>query len=281
MAKMNNEKRNEILKEATLANIQYVDSHAHLLGIEKKDINLNNLLNTMKENNFIVLDIGTTQNDIVERYNKLKNFSNIYYSVAVGPWAVKDKKSEHDTIIKNLQENINNYPIKAIGEIGLDNYWKYGEKELQEDLFIKQINLANDNNLPILIHNREADNQIINILNSIDLKKNSIIHCFSSDMKFAKFALDKGFSISFASTITYKNNNQLREILKYVPLERLLLETDSPYLSPEPFRGKTNTPLLIPLSYKIAAEIKKTTVENLALNVKRNLQSLLDDPLVL
>jgi len=280
MAKMNNEKREEILKEATLANIQYVDSHAHLLGIEKKDVNLNELLGSLKNNNYIVLDIGTTPNDIINRYNKLKGYNNIYYSVAVGPWGVMNNEEEHDSLIKELQDNIDNYPIKAIGEIGLDNYWEYGTKELQEDLFIKQIHLANDNNLPILIHNREADKQMIEILSSINLKRNSIIHCFSSDIEFAKFALDKGFSISFASTITYKKNDELREILKYVPMNRLLLETDAPYLSPEPFRGKVNTPLLIPLSYKIAAEIKKVSVENLAINVKRNLQSLLDDPLI-
>lgn len=279
MAKLNSEKRNTILKNATIDKVQYVDSHAHLLGIEKKDIDLNKLLETLKENNYIVLDIGTTENDIIERYNKLKNYNNIYYSVAVGPWGVKSTKLEHSKIIESLQDNIINYPIKAIGEIGLDNYWEYGTKELQEDLFIKQINLANDNNLPILIHNREADNQMVEILNSIDLKRKSIIHCFSSDMKFAKFALDKGFSISFASTITYKKNDNLREILEYVPLDRLLLETDAPYLSPEPFRGKTNTPLLIPLSYQRAAEIKKVSVENLAKSVKRNLQDLLDDPL--
>ncbi|MGD1821568.1 MAG: TatD family hydrolase [Pleomorphochaeta sp.] len=277
MAKISKEKRQIILNNATLKNIEYVDSHAHLLVIEEKGEDINNILKVIDDNNYVILDIAINEYDIEKRYNKLKDYKNIYLSTALGPWGTKDTKEDNSKIIKTLQENINNYPIKAIGEIGLDNYWNYSTKELQEDLFIKQIELANNNNLPILIHNREADNQIINILNNIKLKRESTIHCFSSDLNFAKFALDKGFYISFASTITYKKNEELRKILQYVPLDRLLLETDSPYLSPEPFRGKTNTPLLIPLSYKKAAEIKKVTIEDLAINVKRNLLHLLDD----
>lgn len=280
MAKMTNEKRNIILKEATIKDIEYIDSHAHLLAIENKGINLENLLLELEKNKYLILDIAISENDIEERYQKLKNFKNIFLTTASGPWQTQKNEIENTKLIHTLEKNIINFPIKAIGEIGLDNYWDYGEKKLQEDLFIKQIDLANKYNLPILIHNREADTQIINILNKYPLKKQSVIHCFSSNLSFAKFALDKGFYISFASTITYKKNDELRNILKYIPLDRLLLETDAPYLSPEPFRGKTNTPLLIPLSYKKAAEIKKLSIEDLSKNVKRNLLNLLDDPLI-
>ncbi len=279
MTKITKEKREKILKEATIEELEYVDSHAHLLKIEQKGIKLNHLINELENNKYTILDIGTNENDIIERYNKLKNCKNIYFSAAVGPWGTKKTKEENSISVNTIEKNLKDYPIKAIGEIGLDNYWDYGEKELQEDLFIKQIKLANKYNLPIIIHNREADKQMINIIDNIELKKASIIHCFSSDLNFAKFVLDKGFYISFASTITYKKNDDLRSVLEYVPINRLLLETDAPFLSPEPFRGKTNTPLLIPLSYKKVAEIKKVTIQDLAINVKRNLLNLLDNPL--
>lgn len=276
MAKITNEKRLQQLKEATKENLIYTDTHFHSLEIEKKDIDIKNLLNQMKEMNYIALDIGINENDIEKRYNLLKDYKNIYLSTAIGPWGVKDSVAKHDILIEALESNIKKYPVKAIGEIGLDNYWKYGTKELQEDLFIKQIKLANKYNLPIIIHNREADNQISNIIKTTSFKKNGIIHCFSSNLEFAKIALDKDFYISFAGTITYKNNDELRNVLKYVPLNKLLIETDSPYLSPIPFRGKTNTPLLIPLIYQEIASIKKIKIEDLCLNVKRNLLTLLD-----
>ncbi len=276
MAKITKEKKLQILKEATKENLIYTDTHFHSLEIEKKEIDIKNLLDQMEKMSFIALDIGINENDIESRYNLLKDYKNIYLSTAIGPWGVKDSTEKHDALIDTLEANIKNYPIKAIGEIGLDNYWKYGTKELQEDLFIKQIHLANKYNLPIIIHNREADEQIINIIKKISFKKNGIIHCFSSNLEFAKIALDKDFYISFAGPITYKNNEELREVLKYVPINKLLIETDSPYLSPTPFRGKTNTPLLIPLIYQEIASIKKIAIEDLCLNVKRNLLTLLD-----
>jgi len=276
MAKITKEKRLQLLKEATKKNLIYTDTHFHSLEIEKQEIDIKNLLDQMEKMNFIALDIGINENDIENRYNLLKDYKNIYLSAAIGPWGVKDSIEKHDILINTLESNIKNYPIKAIGEIGLDNYWKYGTKELQEDLFIKQIHLANKYNLPIIIHNREADEQMINIIKTTNFNKNGIIHCFSSNLEFAKIALDKDFYISFAGPITYKSNEELRNVLKYVPINKLLIETDSPYLSPTPFRGKTNTPLLIPLIYKEIASIKKITIEDLCLNVKRNLLTLLD-----
>lgn len=274
MAKMNKAKRAKLLKEATIENISYTDSHFHTLEIIKKGINASSLLSQMQTNNYIGLDIGTKAEDFKERYKLIKNYPNIYLSSGVGPWATKSEE-EHDKIIEVLEANIKKYPVKAIGETGIDNYWDYGTKQLQEDLFLKQINLANKHNLPIIIHNREADEQIINIIKNNSFSQSGIIHCFSSNIEFAKIALDKGFYISFAANITYKKNDELREVLKYVPLERLLLETDAPFLPPQPFRGKLNTPLLIPLAYKEAAEIKKIGIEEIATNVKRNLLHLL------
>lgn len=274
MAKYNKEKRLKLLQEATIDSLLYTDSHFHALEIMKKGIDINELLSTLDKKDYLALDIGINENDIKDRYELLKNYENIYLTTGIGPWGTKDKDI-HSKNISILENNIKNYPIKAIGEIGLDNHWDYGSKELQTDLFIKQIELANSYNLPIVIHNREANEQLSEIIKSHKFTKSGIIHCFSADKDFAKIALDNGFYISFAATITYKKNEELRDALQYIPLDRLLLETDSPYLPPQPFRGKINTPLLIPLVYKQASETKKVDVESISINVRKNLLTLL------
>ena len=274
MAKYNKEEREEILKQATVAKCEYTDSHFHTTEIMKKGIDIDQLLTDLQDNNYLALDIGIDEKDIEDRYNLLKKYDNIHLSTGVGPWGV-GTKVQHDKKLNVLEKNIKNYPIKAIGEIGLDNHWNYGTKKLQADLFEGQISLANHYELPVIIHNREADTDILKTIKNMKFSKNGIIHCFSADLKFAKIALDRGFYISFAGTITYKNNNSLRDVLKYVPLDRLLLETDSPYLTAEPFRGKINTPLLIPLVYQAAATIKKVEISDLCSNVRKNLLNLL------
>ncbi len=275
MAKYNEEKRNKLLKEATDKNLSYTDSHFHLLAMRDKNIDITNLLQELKNSNYTALDIAVKENDIEERSKIVKDYDNIYLSCGVGPWGTKDIKS-HEKSLNIIETNINKYRVKAIGEIGLDYHWDYGESYLQEDLFIKQIELANKYNLPVIIHNRDADDKMKEIINHTNFRTNGIIHCFSSDIEFAKIALDKGFYISFSATITYKKNDELRKALEYVPLERLLLETDSPYLPPQPFRGKFNSPLLIPLVYKEASEIKKVEISDICTNVKKNLLTLLD-----
>lgn len=275
MAKYNKEKRNRLLKEATDKNLSYTDSHFHLLAMKEKGTDLTLLLEELKNNNYTALDIAVNENDIEERSLLVKDYNNIYLSCGLGPWGTKDKKA-HDKSLNIIETNINKYSVKAIGEIGLDYHWDYGESYLQEDLFIKQIELANKYKLPIIIHNREADDKMKEIIQNTSFSTNGIIHCFSSDTEFAKIALDKGFYISFSATITYKKNDELRKALEYVPLDRLLLETDAPYLPPQPFRGKFNSPLLIPLVYKEAADIKKVEISDICTNAKRNLLNLLD-----
>ena len=144
-----------------------------------------------------------------------------------------------DEITKIVKENKTN-KLVAIGEIGLDYYWNKDNKELQKEAFVKQIDLANELELPIVMHSRDASIDTINIIREHPVKKAGIFHCCQFNQEMIKQALELGYYISFAGPVTFKNSKNASEIVKMVPLDRILIETDSPYLSPEPNRGKRN-----------------------------------------
>ena len=151
----------------------------------------------------------------------------------------------------------------------------YGEKGEMEELFIACIELANELKLPITVHNREADKTVLEILRTHRADRRGIIHCFSGDMESARQFLDLGYAISFAGNVTYKSNEALREAASYVPDSSILLETDSPYLSPVPVRGRVNTPLNISYTYEFAAQLRGTSAQELNEKVKQNYFSIL------
>ncbi|MCK5199212.1 MAG: TatD family hydrolase, partial [Spirochaetales bacterium] len=157
-----------------------------------------------------------------------------------------------------------------IGEIGLDWNWNYGTKKLQIELFEAQIELANKYKLPILIHNREADKEVIETLKTTPPSSGGIVHCFSSDYQAAVNFLDLGLSISFAGNATYKKNSNLREVAAQIPEESIFVETDSPYLSPQKVRGKLNHPGHIGFIYETIAECRKMAIDELIISVKDN-----------
>lgn len=254
--------------------LPFIDSHFHCNSIAKhKDIE--EILTKMGHSGFAGgIDVGTDCDDLPEREKLLKKHPSIRLSAGIGPWGLLDQRSTNAqlTVLKN---NITTEKIVAIGEIGLDNHWDYGSRELQEELFINQLELAESLKLPIIIHTRDADEQMIAILKERTFSFSGIVHCFSSSQELAKTALDKDLYISFAGPITYAKNTALREILGQIPHDRLLLETDAPYLSPEPLRGSYNTPLNIPLTYRTAAQIRKVSLEQLAETVVTNFGTLL------
>ena len=173
--------------------------------------------------------------------------------------------------LKSLEKLIKNKKIVAIGEIGLDYYWNKENKDLQKNIFISQIELANKYNLPIVIHTRDAISDTIDILkNKVTVNKKGIFHCCPQNIDLIKNALDLGFFISFAGPITFKNSKNAKEVSKIVPLNRLLIETDSPYLSPEPNRGKRNDSSNIKYIAQKIAEYKETTIEEIASATYKN-----------
>ena len=163
-------------------------------------------------------------------------------------------------------ESLCSHPkVVAIGEIGLDYYWDTSPKELQQQIFREQIRLARRMNLPIVIHNRDAHGDVVRILKEENAAEvGGIMHCFSGSWEIAKQCLNMNFYISFGGPITFKNAVRPKEVLAKVPLDRLLIETDCPYLTPHPYRGKRNEPAYVSYVAEAAAEIKGIEMEEIA-----------------
>lgn len=212
-------------------------------------------------------DIDTTKNGkaLSEKYQ------NVYFAAGFHP-------SEIDGLTAESLEVIRQFALHdkcvAIGEIGLDYHWEPFDKNKQIDGFIKQIDLANQLKLPISVHSRDATEDMIKVLKEFAPKYQGVMHCYSGSVETAKILLDLGFYISFAGTLTFKNARNLVEVAKYVPTDRCLTETDSPYLAPTPYRGCLNSPAFVPLVTEKLAEIKGFSVEEVAKLVKENAKRL-------
>ena len=197
-------------------------------------------------------------------------FRLIIYSICgISPNDVPEKLEEIEGQLNLLEElivsNIESKKIVAIGEIGLDYYWNKENKEIQKEMFVKQIELANKYNLPIVIHTREAVDDTIDILRNVcNVKEKGVFHCCPLNRELVKQGLNLGFYISFAGPITFKNSKNADEIVGMVPLDKILIETDSPYLTPEPYRGTVNDSRKLKLVADKIAKVKNISVEEVA-----------------
>lgn len=172
--------------------------------------------------------------------------------------------------IKYIAEQ--NKKVVAIGEIGLDYHWNQDNKDLQKQAFIKQIQLANELELPIVIHTREAVMDTIEILKQNEVALKGVFHCCPLNRELVKEALKLGFYISFAGPVTFKNSKNADEIIAMVPNDKILIETDSPYLSPEPFRGRRNDPRNVKYIAQKIADVKELKLEDVATSTYQNAQ---------
>ena len=164
-----------------------------------------------------------------------------------------------------MEEIIKSNPkIIGIGEIGLDYYWDKSFKELQKEVFIKQIKFANQMNLPLNIHSREAHLDTLEILKKYNKNSTAIMHCFSGSLEFARECIKEGIYIALGGVVTFKNAKKTKEVAKNIPLEYLLLETDDPYLAPVPFRGKENQPMYVKYVAEEIANLRGITPEEVA-----------------
>ena len=209
-----------------------IDTHCHLSYEDYE-----NLDEIIKNMDGIMIASGCndkTNKEVLELVNK---YDNVYGALGIHP---EDVDNIDEDSFKLLEENINNPKIVAIGEIGLDYYWVSDNKEKQQDIFKRQLDIATKYNKPIVVHSREAIQDTYDILKQYKLKGS--LHCFSSSLEMAKEFIKLGYKIGVGGTVTFKNSKKLQEIVKEIDLKNILLETDSPYLSPEPFRGKKNNP---------------------------------------
>lgn len=252
-----------------------IDSHFHLLAMQAKGIETIGLLNEMQELSMQGLDVGIDFDDLAKRSSLLADYPFIHLSAGIGPWGVGSGQLPVIQQLDALSASLQAYKVCAIGEIGLDNHWDYGTKKSQSELFVSQMDMAQQRDLPIIIHSREADREISDLLRGRTFARQGIMHCFQGSKELALLAVSKGMFISFAGPITYKANAEMREIFKAIPPDHILLETDSPYLSPVPCRGKTNTPLHMVHIYEAAASLLGMGIGDLIVQMQSNFSAFL------
>ena len=241
-----------------------IDTHAHLDMIKNEED-----VKESVENLDYIITIGCDKEEIYKAVELSKKYDNVYASIGFHPYDVKDIKEEDIETLKKLA--IENEKVVAIGECGLDYYRDITPKDIQHKFFEKQIKLAKELNLPLIVHSRSANDDTVKILEKYaPYSASGIIHCFGGDVPMMEACVDMGFYISFAGNVTYPKADNLRKVLKKVPLDRLLLETDSPFLSPQKKRGKPNKPSNIFYTLEFVAdflgidkeELEKITDEN-------------------
>ena len=235
-----------------------IDTHAHL-DFPELYSNLSVIIENAKNNNVLkIITISTNLNKIEKIIQISNDHDVIYFTVGVHPNEVlKDDNYDNYTLISNIS---NNLKCVGVGECGLDYHFGNEDKEKQKLSFITQIKVARDNKLPLIIHSRDADDDMINILQN-EYKKGpfkAILHCFSSGKDLALCGLDLGFYISFSGIVTFKSAKLIQEIACIVPKDRILVETDAPYLAPTPFRGTINEPKNCYYTAKFLSDIRNS-----------------------
>ncbi|MBI4525474.1 MAG: TatD family hydrolase [Deltaproteobacteria bacterium] len=200
------------------------------------------------------------------------SFPGLFATVGMHP---HDARAVSDEDFQALAELATSPKVIAIGETGLDFYYKHSPPEVQMDLFSRFIDLAHSTGLPLVVHNRESDHEVARLLRQEGKGAvRGVIHCFTGDFEAAKSFLDLGFYLSFSGIITFKNAEPLRDVVRRLPLERLLVETDSPYLAPVPHRGKRNEPAYVRLVAELLGTLKGLGLEQVAETTSRNAESL-------
>ena len=245
-----------------------IDSHAHITS-ENYD-NIDEIVEEIKNNGVIAVlnaaDRIDTSYEVLELSKKYNNF--LFPCIGIHPESVEeiDKIGELENLIKNNK-------IYAIGEIGLDYYYTKENKDKQIELFNKQLDLAEKYDLPIVVHTRESIQDVYDVLKKRKLK--GVIHCFNGSYEMAKLFIKLGYKLGIGGVLTFKNS-KLYELIEKIDLENILIETDSPYLSPEPFRGKKNIPSNVYYVAKKIAEIKEITVEKVIEITSKNSVQIFD-----
>lgn len=244
--------------------MELFDSHCHL-DDKKFDEDRQEIIDSIFKSGVTKLvSAGYSLESSKRALELTKMYPQIYTISGISPNDIADNVENIDEEIVEIKEIAKNNKVVAIGEIGLDYYWNKENKELQKYAFIKQIEIANKLQLPIVIHTREAVNDTLEILKQHPVTKKGIFHCCPLNRELVKEALKLGFYISFAGPVTFKNSKNADEIINLVPQEKILIETDSPYLSPEPNRGKRNDPRNVKYIAEKIANVKEITLEELA-----------------
>ena len=245
--------------------MKFFDSHAHL-DDEKFNEDREQLIEQIyKEEIQKFVSAGYSLESSKKAIELSQKYEFIYATCGISPNDIPQTEEELWNMLDEIRKIAKENPkIVAIGEIGLDYYWNKENKELQRKAFLEQIKIANELGLPIVIHTRDAIMDTIEMLKQNEVKKKGIFHCCPLNRELVKEGLKLGFYISFAGPVTFKNSKNANEIIEMVPNEKILIETDSPYLSPEPLRGRRNDPRNVKYIAKKIADVKNIDISDVA-----------------
>ena len=242
--------------------MKLVDTHCHIYGESYKE-DLDEVLARAGEDLEFIVNIGYDLNSSQIAVELANKYPFAYATVGVHPTDISGYSEE---VEEKLLELVKNKKVVAIGEIGLDYYWMKDPKEVQAIYFRKQMDLARKLNLPVVIHTRDAAKETFDILKGVGKEYNlrGVLHCYTGSVEMALEYIELGFYISLGGPVTFKNSRVSKEVAIAIPLDKLLIETDSPYLTPEPYRGKRNEPQYVKYTAKTIAELRGISVEELA-----------------
>jgi len=244
------------------------DTHAHIGLINEDPIEQLIIVQEAKQENVMgIVSISNNLRDFFQIYENLKTESHIFHSIGVSPSEVSNPGDDWE---EQIRQGTKLKRIVAIGEIGLDYYRKFGDKDSQIELFIKQLELADRLGFPVVIHNRESGEDVLNILREKLPSKGGILHCYSEDYEYAMKALELDLYVSFAGNVTYRNAKNLHDTAKRMPLERMLIESEAPFMVPAVHRGKRNKPSYLCETAKFIAELRDIPLEELTETLIQN-----------
>lgn len=250
-----------------------IDTHAHY-DDEQFDADREELLKSMESGGIsLIVNVGST----IESWDKIigltERYPFVYGTIGVHPDEVGSLDEEKFSRMSDLLD-LNK--IIAVGEIGLDYYWDKEKHDIQKDWFIRQLDLAREKDMPVIIHSREAAADTFEIMKQYAAGMKAVIHCYSYSPEMAREYVKMGYYIGVGGVVTFKNAKKLKQVVKEIPLESVVLETDCPYLAPVPYRGKRNCSLYLPYVAEQIAELKGKTVEEVIQQTEKNSRELYD-----
>jgi len=263
IGKISNKRARGVIK----VSIFFVETHTHLDLIKRNTEEVVKEAAEKKITKMVTIGIDLESSKIALEF--ASRFEGVYAAIGFHPHESKFLDEEN---LKELEKLAKKDRAVAVGETGLDYYWKHSTLSCQMEAFKKQINLARKLNLPLIIHDREAHQDTLKVLAKEAKGLKILLHCFSGDLDMAKVCIERGYYLGIGGVVTFNNAVKLRAIVKEVSLENLVLETDSPYLAPHPFRGKPNEPKYIPLIAEKIAEIKGISLEKVAKSTSKTAQ---------
>jgi TatD DNase family protein len=255
-----------------------IDSHCHIAGPEFVD-DLDQVVERARaaglEGAFVIL-AADDESELRQAESVKAAWADVRFSIGVHPHAAGTYASDPEAAVRRVQEAIDAQPLaRAVGEVGLDYHYDFAPRDIQQQVFREQIRLARRLKRPIVIHTREAEDDTFRILEEEGARDvGGVFHCFTGDRAMARRALEIGFHVSLAGIVTFPRALELKEVARMVPLERLLIETDSPFLAPVPHRGTRNEPARVARVAEVVAELRNTGVETIGDATRANFDRL-------